>query len=111
MLKNAYSLAKIGADTAENERNFAEILPKIGLRAARAPEPGPPSGRGTLGGDPGSGVRRDARRRRRGPLLLLWTSYDSREIKLATASLLHLSLICPFLPLIFFSFSEKLGKV
>ena len=30
MLQNAYSLAKIGADTAENERNFAEHLPKIG---------------------------------------------------------------------------------
>ena len=30
MLQNAYSLAKIGADTAENEQHFAEILPKIG---------------------------------------------------------------------------------
>ena len=30
MLSNAYLLAKIGADAAENERNFAEILPKIG---------------------------------------------------------------------------------
>ena len=30
MLQNAYLLAKIGADTAENERNFADILPKIG---------------------------------------------------------------------------------
>ena len=30
MLKNAYLLAKIGADTAENERHFAENLPKIG---------------------------------------------------------------------------------
>ena len=30
MLQNAYLLAKIGADTAENEQNFAEILPKIG---------------------------------------------------------------------------------
>ena len=30
MLQNAYFLAKIGADTAENERNFAENLPKIG---------------------------------------------------------------------------------
>ena len=30
MLQNAYFLAKIGADTAENERNFAEILPKFG---------------------------------------------------------------------------------
>ena len=30
MLKNAYLLAKIGADTAENERHFAENLPNIG---------------------------------------------------------------------------------
>ena len=30
MLQNACLLAKIGADTAENERNFAEILPNIG---------------------------------------------------------------------------------
>ena len=30
MLQNAYLLAKIGADTAENEQDFAEILPKIG---------------------------------------------------------------------------------
>ena len=30
MLQNAYLLAKIGADTAENERNFAEHLPIIG---------------------------------------------------------------------------------
>ena len=28
MLTNAYLLAKIGADTAENEQHFAEILPK-----------------------------------------------------------------------------------
>ena len=30
MLQNAYLVAKIGADTAENEQHFAEILPKIG---------------------------------------------------------------------------------
>ena len=30
MLQNAYLVAKIDADTAENDRNFAEILPKIG---------------------------------------------------------------------------------
>ena len=30
MLQNVYFLAKIGADTAENEQHFAEILPKIG---------------------------------------------------------------------------------
>ena len=29
MMQNAYLLAKIGADTAENEQHFAEILPKI----------------------------------------------------------------------------------
>ena len=28
MLQNAYFLAKIGADTAENEQHFAEILRK-----------------------------------------------------------------------------------
>ena len=33
MLKNAYLLAKVGADTAENEQHFAEILP-IGRRVA-----------------------------------------------------------------------------
>ena len=30
MLQNAYFLAKIEADTAENEQHFAEILPKTG---------------------------------------------------------------------------------
>ena len=30
MPQNAYFLAKIGADTAENEQHFAENLPKIG---------------------------------------------------------------------------------
>ena len=30
MLKNAYLIAKIGADTAENEQHFAEVLPKTG---------------------------------------------------------------------------------
>ena len=35
MLQNAYLLAKIGADTAENEQHFAEILPKIGNRGNR----------------------------------------------------------------------------
>ena len=30
MLQNAYFLAKIGADKAENELNVAENLPKIG---------------------------------------------------------------------------------
>ena len=33
MLQNAYLVAKIGADTTENEQHFAEILP-IGRRVA-----------------------------------------------------------------------------
>ena len=46
MLRSAYLLAKIGADTAESEQHFAEILPKTGnstLRVAvgpRRPAPG-----------------------------------------------------------------------
>ena len=36
MLQNAYFLAKIGADTAENEQHFAEILPTDAASAAVA---------------------------------------------------------------------------
>ena len=36
MLQNAYLLAKIGADTAENNRNLAESLPKIGNYPSRS---------------------------------------------------------------------------
>ena len=50
MLQNAYFdyfLAKIGADTAENEQHFAEILPKPAreetLRAVGPQGPGLPS--------------------------------------------------------------------
>ena len=35
MLQNAYFLAKIGADTAENEQHFAEILPTDALWRGR----------------------------------------------------------------------------
>ena len=34
MLQNAYFLAKIGANTAENEQHFAEILPILGPTTA-----------------------------------------------------------------------------
>ena len=36
MLQNAYLLAKIGADTAENEQHFAEILPTDDFAIDRA---------------------------------------------------------------------------
>ena len=39
MLQNAYFVAKIGADTAENEQHFAEILP-IGRRGPHPPAQG-----------------------------------------------------------------------
>ena len=48
MLQNAYFLAKIGADTAENEQHFAEILPKIG--AERPGPEGDPGRSATVGG-------------------------------------------------------------
>ena len=41
MLSNAYFLAKIGADIAENEQHFAEILPKF-CQPTRYP-PTPPT--------------------------------------------------------------------
>ena len=57
MLQNAYLLAKIGADTAENERNFAENLPKFAaarrmsleLRERRAGDEYGPSSQGQPG--------------------------------------------------------------
>ena len=76
MLQNAYSLAKIGACTAENERNFVEILEKIGkyptgplpvrrsVHGGVADRPRPPVRPG--GGPPGragAGAPRRARRR------------------------------------------------
>ena len=46
MLSNAYFLAKIGADTAENEQHFAEILPTVAF----------PEGRGFGGSKAGFGL-------------------------------------------------------
>ena len=40
MLQNAYFLAKIGADTAENEQHFAEILPTDALWRRRGSSAG-----------------------------------------------------------------------
>ena len=42
MLQNAYFLAKIGADTAENEQHLAEILPiGLGEGLGEGPRPAP----------------------------------------------------------------------
>ena len=58
MLQNAYFLAKIGADTAENEQHVAEILP-TDARGQRPPR------RGGLGQGPRSSRPRRGRRQRR----------------------------------------------
>ena len=51
MLQNAYFLAKIGADTAENEQHFAEILPKTDNYHTACPFPAPlPSVRAVCAG-------------------------------------------------------------
>ena len=43
MLKNAYLLAKIGADTAENERNFAKNAKNLATTLPLRPEEDPVS--------------------------------------------------------------------
>ena len=50
MLQNAHLLAKIGADTAENELKFADNLPKIGNYPAGSTRRavGPPRAAGPL---------------------------------------------------------------
>ena len=62
MLKNAYLLPKIGADTAENERNFAEILPKLAVRAPMAAMAAAAEGRPALPYDIGEVRGRESRR-------------------------------------------------
>ena len=61
MLQNAYLLAKIGTDTAENERSFAEILPigrRVAVRRGRPAPRSPSAARGSReagGGGPERG--------------------------------------------------------
>ena len=63
MLKNAYLLAKIGADTAENERNFAENLPEVGNYVAHRCQSGRRGVRRRYGGRPeGAPMRAETRR-------------------------------------------------
>ena len=50
MLQNAYFLAKIGADTAEKEQHFAEILPTDALWRLREEMAFPRDQRGGLAG-------------------------------------------------------------
>ena len=56
MLQNAHFLAKFRADTAENERTFAEILPKIGNYPTCPQEPLALSHRAARTRRPGSGL-------------------------------------------------------
>ena len=64
MLQNAYFLAKIGADTAENEQHFAEILPTDALGAIQTPvDPVDPGAAALEGGTRGPAPPAAARRR------------------------------------------------
>ena len=57
MLQNAYFLAKIGADTAENEQHFAEILPTDALALRRRPRRrGLPNAYDATGAPAGAGL-------------------------------------------------------
>ena len=78
MLQNAYLLAKIGADTAENERNFAEILPKIGNYPT-----------GPLPPDRGSPGLRLSRRASFGGVLPINDAFLVRRVENATNKLVH----------------------
>ena len=66
MLQNAHLLVKIGADTAENEQHFAEILPTDALTCSARPSRG--SRRGAAA-PPGGGAQgpRGGVSRSRGP--------------------------------------------
>ena len=68
MLKNAYLLAKIGADTAENEQHFAESFAIGSNRDPRASTPAPRR----RGRRPTPPSRRRARRRWPWPGLKIW---------------------------------------
>ena len=69
MLQNAYLLAKISADTAENEQHFAEILPKIcqngdasGPRSSRTGSGAPAAPRPAAARRPPAGTSLSCRR-------------------------------------------------
>ena len=72
MLQDVYFLAKFGADTAENEQHFAEILLKIGNYPT-----GPPPPEGPRGDDAKPAAERPAKTQR-GSLELM--SLDVRHM-------------------------------
>ena len=89
MLKNAYLFVKIGADTAENEQHFAEILPTDALWRLRPGDDGDAEAPRVLGFRPGeeagrqssgrlSGRVAELRALKRGHLVAcsVWRSWD-----------------------------------
>ena len=82
MLQNAYLVAKIGADTAENEQHLAEISP-IGRRVA---DHGPTTRRTGAAGTSAS-TWGAARRPRSGPRLGLALSWDGFLSELSISNL------------------------
>ena len=70
--KNAYLVAKIGADTAENQRKIAKNLPEIGDYPT-GPDPYP-VGRGQQGLEGRRLAERQRRQRGRGERPLSWAA-------------------------------------
>ena len=82
MLKNAHWLAKFGADTAENQRNFAENLPIIGNYPT-----GRGSGRARPRGPPPSRPRRIESSNRQWQIWQNWQKVSQKFCKLLAGSL------------------------
>ena len=64
MLQNVYLLAKIGADTAENEQHLAEICQKLATTPRAADATGAAGGAPAGAPGAGDGARRGVTRRR-----------------------------------------------
>ena len=99
MLQNAYFLAKIGADTAENEQHFAEILPKTGNYPT-----GPP-GRRRRSEEP----RSQTPQALSAPRQLAWAAaaWQVRGRGLGSAKLANFAKFCKFLAGSFSAVSER----
>ena len=87
MLQNAYFLAKIGADTAENEQRSAEILPTDGADGADG-EPGPARQ------DPGTRRRWWQEPWLRHPKMMDWWTFYERVMKISAHGQKMLADIC-----------------
>ena len=93
MLQNAYFLAKIGADTAENEQHFAEILPTDALWRLRRATSASKASASRWPGPAGLEIRTTRNRSQKHSSLLRQQHHHSGTI-LQTCEILPTSEIC-----------------